>query len=188
MQKFEKFPAKIRWNTLDNLICGDPEKRLTEDTPFRRLVFIIIPDMFEDNIQKEREYIQKFHRLLEYLLKHQQKDTFEKNFETITRNASNQNAKKPSNLNDLESFIRCTVPLMKSRNEKYEWMDILLESNFDSKRIYHILIHWLVASGSKVEAQIQLLQRRCTQYGLNLVSVPQYLMSSTIFLHPVSYL
>lgn len=182
-----KYSNTILWNKYDNLISGDPEKRLTEETRFRRLVFTIIPDQFGNDVNIEQQYVQKFQRLLDYILKLQQKDVFENDIDIISSTTPEESRKKKqSKSNDLHSFVRCTIPLMKSKREKYEWMDILLDSSFDTKKSYHILVHWLVANGSKVEAHIQLLYRRCTQYGLNLVSVPQYSMSSTIYLHPVS--
>jgi hypothetical protein len=42
----------------------------------------------------------------------------------------------------------------------------------------------LVASSGKVDAQVQLLQRRCTQYGLNLVPYPQTTLSKSMYLNP----
>ena len=187
MQKFTKYSNEFLWNKLDNLICGDPEKSLTEEVRFRRLIFTIIPDKFDDDTIKEQEYVQKFHRLLEYILKLQQKGTSEKNIDIITTSSSDEIRKQKQKSNDLKNFVRCTIPLVKGKREKYEWMDILLDSSFDTRRSYHIMVHWLVASGSKVDAHIQLLYRRCSQYGLNLVSVPQYSVSSAIFLHPVSF-
>ena len=44
----------------------------------------------------------------------------------------------------------------------------------------------LVASSAKVEAQVQLLQRRCVQYGLQLTPFPQSTISRNLFLNPVS--
>jgi len=188
MQKFKKYSNVVYWNKLDNLICGDPEKRFTEETRFRRLVFTIIPDDFGKDIGKEQEYIKKFQRLLEYILKQRQKRPEENEIEIISSATPDEFCrKKKIKSNDYDkSFMRYTIPLAKGESEKYEWMDILVDSTFDTRKSYHILIHWLVASGSRVENHVQLLHRRCSQFGLNLVSVPQYSMSDTIFLHPVS--
>ena len=79
-----------------------------------------------------------------------------------------------------------TIPLRKSRNEKYEWIEMSLDSVFDTMRTYHIKFHWLVASAIRVDALIQLLQRRCIQYGLRLIGFPQTSISSNMILHPVS--
>jgi len=79
-----------------------------------------------------------------------------------------------------------TIPLRKNRNEKYEWIEMVLDSVFDTSRTYHIKFHWLVASAIRVDALIQLLQRRCIQYGLRLVAFPQTSISSNMTLHPVS--
>jgi len=49
-----------------------------------------------------------------------------------------------------------------------------MDSAFDFERCFRIAFHWLVASGSRVEQQVQSLQRRCTQFGLYLISLPEY--------------
>jgi len=186
MQRFTKFPNFIFWSKFDNLICGDTEKRLTDDTRYRRLLFTIIPDQFKANIKMEQEYVQKFHRLLEYIMKQHQKDSFEKSIDIITSTTLHDSKeRKKRNSFNLNDFVRCTIPLVKGKRENYEWFDLLLESSFDTRRSYHICIHWLVASSTKVDAHIQLLFRRCSQYGLNLVNVPHDSMASSIFLHPL---
>lgn len=81
---------------------------------------------------------------------------------------------------------RLTVQLRKGKRDPYEWLNIAVEPTFDTRRSYRIMVQWLVASSSKVESQIQLIQRRCTQYGLKLISIPQLSISPTIFLNPVS--
>jgi len=75
------------------------------------------------------------------------------------------------------------VPLDKGKRDKYDWMEIVIEKTFDTRRTFRIMFHWLVASAIKVEAQIQLLARRCILYGLRLVQFPQISLSSSILLH-----
>ena len=57
-------------------------------------------------------------------------------------------------------------------------------------KVYMYVMWWiisrLVASSAKVEAQVQLLQRRCVQYGLQLTPFPQSTISRNLFLNPVS--
>jgi len=55
---------------------------------------------------------------------------------------------------------------------------------FDTQRTYKIMLHWLVANAVKVEAQVNLLQRRCSQFGLRLVAFPQGSISTNVYLHP----
>jgi len=80
-----------------------------------------------------------------------------------------------------------TIPLRKSRHENYEWLEMVLDSVFDTMRTYHVKFHWLVASAIRVDALIQLFQRRSIQYGLRLVPFAQTSISSNMTLHPVSY-
>eukprot|EP00541_Cyclophora_tenuis_P012136 CAMPEP_0116542456 /NCGR_PEP_ID=MMETSP0397-20121206/1026_1 /TAXON_ID=216820 /ORGANISM="Cyclophora tenuis, Strain ECT3854" /LENGTH=197 /DNA_ID=CAMNT_0004066467 /DNA_START=303 /DNA_END=896 /DNA_ORIENTATION=- len=74
--------------------------------------------------------------------------------------------------------------LVELKGDRYEWFEIALDSTFHTERSYHIIISWLVASAPKVEAQIQLLHRRCTQYGLKLLPFPEVAMSRNLLLNP----
>jgi len=46
------------------------------------------------------------------------------------------------------------IQLRKGTRDKYEWLELVMDATFDTQRTFRIDIHWLVASGSKVEAQI----------------------------------
>lgn len=48
------------------------------------------------------------------------------------------------------------------------------------------MFNWLVASSTKVETQLQLLQRRFTQFGLNFISFSQTTVSWDLFLHALA--
>ena len=54
-------------------------------------------------------------------------------------------------------------------------------------RTFRMTIQWLVAVANKIDQQAQLLHRRCSQYGLKLVSVPHYSCLTSCFRNPVSY-
>jgi len=70
------------------------------------------------------------------------------------------------------------------KRDTLEWMEVAVDSTFDTSWSYRIMFSWLVASSGKIDAQVQLLQRRCTQYGLNLVPFPQITLSKNVFLYP----
>jgi hypothetical protein len=161
---------------------------LSSGTRFRRLSFGLIPDCFLDP-SAEQEYISRFQRLLEYVSKLQPKDARNKiEIKIVTTKDS-----KPDSQNELaitrrsaeDSMERFIVRLGKGKRDKYEWMEMLMDPIFDTRRTYRIMFHWLVGSAAKVEAQIQLLQRRCTQFGLKLIQFPQSSVSSNLFLNPV---
>ena len=63
-------------------------------------------------------------------------------------------------------------------------MEVVVDSTFDTSWSYRIMFHWLVASSNKVDAQVQLLQRRCNQYGLDLKRFPQITVSRNVFVNP----
>jgi len=188
-QEFQRFPQEYPWNTIDNLICGDEDKVLSDNSRFRRINFRIIPDEFND-LSGEHNYVIKFKKLLEYIEKLVQADskitivTSTKKEEANGDILSGTITRKYDQFRS--SFKRFVVPLRRGRNEKYEWMEIHLDSIFNTKKTYRIMLHWLVASAIKVEAQVQLLQRRCSQYGLRLISFPQVSLSSNQFLNPFS--
>lgn len=185
VQTFQRFSSEYRWNKLDNYISGEPV--LTEDARYRRISWGIIPDDFGDH-EKEQEHVQRFMRLLDYLSKLVRCDAVENMNIKVTTTAeareesNHETSKTTSGIVPVKHFI---LQLRKGTREKYEWLDLVMDSVFDTKQTYHISFHWLVASGSKVDAQVQLLQRRCTQYGLNLIPFPQYSRSSSLYLHPV---
>lgn len=67
---------------------------------------------------------------------------------------------------DVQHFI---VPLRRKDGRdgenKFEWMELVMDGTFYTNRSYMMTIQWLVASANKVDTQTHLLHRRCTQYG-----------------------
>lgn len=118
-------------------------------------------------------------RLVEYFIKLQPKDAANKTkIEIHMTDDSNPKGSKVD-----KRFI---VDLRKRNDEKYEWMEMVHDSNCDTRRTFRITIQWIVAVSAKIDQQAQLLQRRCTQYGLKLVGVPHYSALRSCFLNPVS--
>lgn len=189
-QKFDKYEAEYRWNKLDNILCGDPENSLTEDSRYRRVSFGIIPP---HNMSSEESlnYANKFQRLLEYINKQlgngEVVEVKIANNDLLTSKsnlipASTSHKRRP--IRPLHRTNRYTIKLSRGQ-EKYQWLNIVLDQTFSITKTYRISFHWLVACGDKVEKHISLLQRRSSQYGLNLISYPQYSMSSNLYLHPL---
>ena len=96
--------------------------------------------------------------------------------ETVTKNDKPPKASKGK-----RSFI---VDLRRRNSDKYEWCEIVHDSNCDTRRTFRITIQWLVAIGSKIDQQAQLLHRRCAQYGLNLIRVPNFSSLRLSFMNP----
>ena len=61
----------------------------------------------------------------------------------------------------------------------------MLGATFSARRTFHISFCWLVASGAKVDKHVQMLSRRASQFGLKLITVPQYALSENMYLHPL---
>jgi len=159
------------------LISGDAFAHILEGMRYPRISFVIIPDRFS-NFDEEKDYVNKFQKLVEYFVKLQQKDIADKTH--IEVHMTDNSAPKGSK-ND-KRFI---VDLRKRIVEKYEWMEMVHDSNFDTRRTFRITLQWLVAVSAKIEQQAQILHRRCTQYGLKLISVPHFSSLPYCFLNPV---
>lgn len=179
-QTFTKYTSPYKWNEVDMLISGDAITHILEGMRYPRISFVIIPDHFS-NPNEEKEYVSKFQRLIDYFIKLHPKDSENKTeIEIYTTNDST-----PRSSLDDKRFV---VDLRKRSDEKYSWMEMVHDSNCDTRRTFRITIQWLVAVSAKIEQQAQLLQRRCTQYGLKLVSVPHYSALRSCFLNPVCVL
>ena len=177
VQTFTKYQLPYKWNELDMLISGDTISSISEDMRHPRISFVILPDPFT-NQSEESEYSSKFQRLVEYFKKLQKKGTSTVEIETFLTDDRASNASKRK-----KSFI---VDLRRRSSDKYEWCEIVYDANMCVRRTFRITIQYLVAVGSKIDQQAQLLHRRCAQYGLNLIRVPNYSSLRVCFLNPFS--
>lgn len=151
---------------------------------YRRISFRIIPDSFQDT-NGENEYIKKLQRLIEFLEKQAQKKLDIRIFGSQSNLLQNDKQQSSWTNNRLVHFI---IHLNKGKRDKYEWMEVTINSYLDTTKAFRIMFNWLVASSIKIEAQVQLLQRRCSQFNLNLIVAPTSSTHSAIYLHPVSIL
>ena len=168
---------------MDHVILEDIDIKLSVELRCRRLQFGLIPPKVADDAS-EQEYIEKFQRLLDYLGKLREKEeaSTELVVKTLTRKGERPDLAKvlqSARLGTTEEMI-----LFKIRLRKGKWVEVWIDSVFDTSRSYRIIFNWLVASTSKVEAQVQLVQRRCVQYGLELISFPQTCISRDLSLSP----
>lgn len=143
----------------------------------------MIPDLFQDS-RGEQEYVKKLHRLIEFLEKLAQAK-LDIMISSRENNGQLHDDKRSSvwNTNRLTRFI---IHLRKGKRDKYEWMEVAINSILDTTQACRISFNWLVASSIKIDTQVQLLQRRCSQFNLNLVVAPTTSLHSSIYLHPVS--
>jgi len=175
-QKFTKYSRPYKWNELDMLISGDEVTTILEGMRYPRISFVIVPDPFT-NKKGEDDYIVKFQELVKYFSKIQSKDG-SKNI-CIEMHRANDVAPQSSSRNR-----RFEVDLRKKRDDKYEWMELVHDSNCDTRRTFRMTIQWLVAVGSKIDDQARLLRVRCSKLGLELVSVPHYSSLISCFMNP----
>jgi hypothetical protein len=190
VQQFHEFSYEYRWNQVDHLIGGIEDKKRSAEMKFRQLMFALIPERLADKTE-EQNYVDKFQKLLEYLNKLRESDETEGGLDVQIVTSDDEQVDPREQVTSVrreaaDMMKRLTVQLRKGKRDPYEWLDIAVEPTFDTRRSYRIMIQWLVASSSKVESQVQLIQRRCTQYGLKLISMPQLSISPNIFLNPVS--
>jgi len=190
-QSFFKYGEPYNWNKVDRIVCGGEDREMREGMRFRRLMFALVPEK-TDSAAKEQEYVNKFQRLLEYLNKLRDKGEAESStplgVKVVSSADKEDNTSDPvvssPGISSRNSMVRFYVRLRKSKRDTIEWMEVVLDSTFDTSWSYRIMFHWMIASADRVEAQVQLLQRRCTQYGLNLVPFPESSVSRSIYLFP----
>ena len=193
IQTFNKYSEPYKWNRVDNLICGEEDRTMDLDSRFRRIMFGLIPGAFKDT-NEEQEYIAKFKRLVEYLGKLRDKEESQSSLDIKIISSTDEKEDIGGEIlktrrSTSDAMVRFTVQLRKGKKrEPFEWTEIAIDSKFDTTSSYRIMFNWLVASSTKVEAQVQLLHRRCTQFGLQLISFPQTTISKNLFLHAVSLL
>lgn len=191
VQTFKKYSEPYKWNRVDNLICGEEDRTMDVGMRFRRLMFGLIPEVFQ-TIEAEEEYISKFQKLLSYLEKLREKHESDTKLHVPIISSKNRDDHNNEEVlgaktrHDMtESMIKFSVQLLRGKKDPFEWIEIAIDPTFDTMNSYRIMFNWLVASSSKVETQLQLLQRRCTQFGLKLISFPQTAVSWHLFLHAV---
>lgn len=159
VQTFEKYMDAYNWNKVDRIICGDEQRELREGMRFKRLMFVVIPDRFQNHIE-EKEYVAKFQRLLEYLNKLRDRgdestDQLEVKIITSAERQRDPSIPVESTVGVERGMQRFYVRLRKGALDKLEWMEIVVDATFDTLWSYRIMFHWLVAGSAKVETQVQ---------------------------------
>jgi hypothetical protein len=153
---------------------------------FRRLMYAVIPPKFSTP-EEEEEYVVKFKRLLEYLSKLRESDGSNHDVKILSSSESPPNYFDTRTVTGVDSMIRSAIQLRKGKRDPFEWIELASDSEFSTSKSYRIVYNWLVASSGKVDTQVQLLHRRCTQYKLQLIFFPQTSISRDLLLNPVSY-
>jgi hypothetical protein len=192
IQTFKKYSEPYKWNRVDNLICGEEDRTMDVGMRFRRVMYGLIPEAFK-SIEAEDEYVAKFKKLLAYLEKLREKDDAVPKLHVLFITSKNRSEEEKgdtmgnkSRRDMTDSMIRFSVQLLRGKKDPFEWIEIAIDPAFDTSASYRIIFNWLVASSAKVETQIQLLQRRCMQFGLKLISFPQTTVSWNLFLHALA--
>jgi hypothetical protein len=119
---------------------------------FHRIVFGLIPESFKD-LNVKQEYISKFQRLVEYLEKLREKEDSEsessldiKIISSTDKKEDNRDESLKARRSTSDSMIRFSVQLQKGKRDPFEWIEIAVDSKFDSASSYRIMFNWLVAS------------------------------------------
>lgn len=184
MQTFKKYGNQYNWNKVDRIICGDEDKTLREGMRFRRLMFGLIPKKFS-TVEEEQDFIAKFKRLIEYLGKLRESSDGELQIKIVPSSEDNTILFETKTVTGPDSMKRSTVQLKKGKRDSFEWFELALDSTFSPRKSYRVMYNWLAASSAKIDTQVQLLHRRCSQYGLTLFPFPQTSVSRDLLLNPV---
>ena len=151
---------------------------------FRRLMFAIIPPTFATS-QEEEDYVAKFKRLSEYLCKLREADNTTLDVKVTTSEDKPPNLFETRNVTGADTMKKSAVQLRKGKLDPFEWIELATDAEFSTSKSYRIVYNWLAASSNKVDTQVQLLHRRCIQYGLSLIFFPQTSISRDLLLNPV---
>ncbi len=131
-------------------------------------------------MKSEQLFIQKAQKFLEYLDRLVGKQNLDVQIVSTNSHTKEDVKSKKKSSGSLTHFI------IKSRKrERYEWFELAVGKSFDTRKTYRIILKWLVASASNIESHITMLQRRCTQYKLNLVIVSEMSSCSNLSLNPL---
>ncbi|GMH53072.1 hypothetical protein TL16_g01366 [Triparma laevis f. inornata] len=189
-QQFRKYGIDYPWNSLDNLICGDDDKILTQGQNYRRILFALVPEVSENSKGMEadvEEYKEKFKRLLDYLSQRcGQQIAVDMVGVSNPLGGGGGGGERPSRRKETKREHRNIIlPLAekKRRNKRYEWAVMQLGANFNPRRVFRISFQWLVASSPRIETEVKSLLRKCVQFGLTLHQFPETSISSSLFLH-----
>jgi len=191
VQTFQKYGSEFTyWSKYDNIIAGSSHREMNDDMRFRSIMFALVPDNNEiESLASEAAYVTKFQRLLEYFEKLREKGENPKTSKLEIKLVTSEDRSVDENMTSKpgigNSMTRFNVDLQKRKSDPTEWMEYVIDSTFNTHWSYRIMLNWLVASSGKVDTQIQLLQRRCSQYGLSLVPYPQISVSKNVFLNPL---
>jgi hypothetical protein len=191
IQTFKKYSEPYKWNRVDNLICGEADRTMDVGMRFRRVMFGLIPETFKTS-EDEEEYVSKFRKLLSYLEKLRDNDDSKLNLNvdivtTKTKKEKNKRDFVKTRQDMTDTMIRFPVQLLRGKKDPFEWIEVAISATFDTSTSFRIMFNWLVASSAKVDTQVQLLQRRFKNFGLEFISFPQTTVSWDLFLHAVSH-
>ena len=153
---------------------------------FRRLMFGLMPPKFSTP-DDEQDYIAKFKRLSDYLCKLRETDSATDEIKIISSADCQQNLFETRTVTGIDWMRRSVVQLRKGKHDPFEWIELATDYDFSTRKSYRIVFNWLAASSGKVDTQVQLLHRRCTQYGLTLIPFPQTSISRDLLLNPVRF-
>jgi hypothetical protein len=159
VQTFSKFADHYNWGKVDRIICGDKNRDLLEGMRFKRLMFAVIPDRFE-NVADEAQFVAKFQRLLEYLNKlrdrgDDSKDQLDVKIVTSADRHRELSVPVSSTVGVEGGMHRFYARLRKGKQDKLEWMEVVVDKTLNTLWSYRIMFHWLVAGSAKIENQVQ---------------------------------
>lgn len=188
VQSFSKYANIYLWNSVDRIVCGNPDREMRDGMRVRSLMFGIIPDDFANKPDDEAEYLKKFERLMEYFEKLRDKESESPPLKVKIVSGENRGPQNTGFRTESKpgvegsSMIRFYVQLRKGKRDIWEWMEVAADATLDTTWSYRIIFSWLVGSSGRVDTQVQSLKRRCKQFGLRLIPFPHISASRNPFL------
>lgn len=174
--KFKKFAEEYGWNNLDLLLHSE-NMVLRENHRYRRISYRVIPTDYKipgrSDEKLEKTYTEKMEKLIAYLSKYLIKKDVKVTFKT-----------RSDAYSDEENSQWYKVPIDRKKTLNLEWMQICIDTAYYTDKTFGLVFGWLVASAHHIETIINLVQRRCLEYGLDFICVPQTSLNSNMYLNP----
>lgn len=175
-QRFHQFPTpEFSWNTVDYMLFGqqDMDSYSLEINKAKRLRFNIIPK------SNSIEYSESLEKLMSFFSKYII-NSDSKSIRFIDSSSIGINTTIHAKRQKLFKKLFFRGPNCPNPNFAFIKFDELV--SFDE--VFHLEIFWLVCDSWIMEDFINILFRRCSNFGIKLTQVPEFFFNLNLTIHP----
>jgi hypothetical protein len=205
-QKFHRFPhPEFNWNLLDEVLLGNQD-RLSENLKAKRIRFAVVPELEATATRASEEaFFAKFDLLLQFITNYcQNKERFHVVREWVNNLEGNgeggesgdgssggdgdkdttqgRNASRPKVHSKAETKLWIRPSNVSEEDPK--WIYLIHDSYIKTSQIFHIGMQWVACDSWFLDDFINVLFRRCTNWGLRIAQIPEYFCTPNLAIHP----